>query len=282
MNAQQDRWLLPTLQCERPGFDLLPEGTLHGRREGTFLVFAAIVLAMTIAAALVGGTILDVADALGIELPLAAMPTGALVAAVALTAALIVCELYGRRRALALVISAALSSVAVLAICDFELAPLAMAGALTGALVVAVLALSAMNHALDGRQTWLRAVFALVLAQGVAAAIYGAVLVSAGADTDASLEISSALWVFGAACALASGVVLVVAKRTLGAYLRVIGLPSPGRRLPPAFIIEDLPSAPHVRTRAQRHSAQLFNTAELQFFDEGEHLDDEVEIEYVV
>ena len=155
-----------------------------------------------------------------------------------------------------------------------------MAGALGGALFIAVLVASAMDRLLDGRQTWLRAVFALVFAQGVAAAIYGSVLLIAGADSDATLDVASALWVFGAACALVSGVVVVVAKRTLGAYLRVIGLPSPGRQLPPAFIIEDLPSAPHVRTRVERHSAQLFNTAELQFFDEGEHLADE-EIEYV-
>ncbi len=274
MKTQQDRWLLPTCQCERPGLALLPEATLHGRREGTFLVFAAIVLSTTVAAALVGGTILDVTDTLGIELPLATMPTGALLAPVALTAALIVCEVYARRRALALVLTATLSSIAVLAICDFGLAPLAMAAALGGALFVVVFAMSAMNRALDGRQTWLRAVFALVLAQGVAAAIYDTVLVIAGADSDATLAMASAMWAFGAACALVSGVVLAVAKRALGSYLRVIGLPSLGYRLPAAFIIDEMPTEPHLPVQSEQLPARRFTTAEVEFFDEGEHLED--------
>src|SRR5829696_3922156 len=40
-NSYDDRWLLPRRQTDYPSWDQLPEATVHGRREATYLVLAA-------------------------------------------------------------------------------------------------------------------------------------------------------------------------------------------------------------------------------------------------
>src|SRR5262245_25949257 len=99
----RDRWLLPRQQTEYPARALLPEALLHGRREATFLVLAALFFVATTALITLGMTReVDLSALLAsispsIEVPTALLvPLGALPFALALIANALVCELLGR------------------------------------------------------------------------------------------------------------------------------------------------------------------------------------------
>src|SRR5689334_20138100 len=109
-NPRDDRWLLPRRQTELPTWDVLSETTLHGRREGTYLVLAAMFLvSLTALLALGISRVIEPAAVLrsiapGVELPVAALlPIGAIPFALGIAALTLACELFGRRRATALV-----------------------------------------------------------------------------------------------------------------------------------------------------------------------------------
>ncbi|HEY5928147.1 MAG TPA: VUT family protein [Kofleriaceae bacterium] len=108
-NSTDDRWLLPRHQTEYPARALLPEAKLHGRREATFLVLAALYFIATTALLVLGmSRVIDVSALLtrvmpGLELPSALLlPLGVMPFALSFIASALVCELFGRRRASAL------------------------------------------------------------------------------------------------------------------------------------------------------------------------------------
>ncbi len=106
MTSYRDRWLLPSRQREYPSRRVLSEGHLHARREATFLVLAGtFLLAAAMLPVLGTSRVLDLSDLLaGVELPIALLlPVGVLAFPLRFTAIDLVCELWGRRRANALV-----------------------------------------------------------------------------------------------------------------------------------------------------------------------------------
>ncbi|HEY8142483.1 MAG TPA: VUT family protein [Kofleriaceae bacterium] len=106
MTSYRDRWLLPSRQREYPSRRVLSEGHLHARREATFLVLAGTFLLAAAMLPVLGTTrVLDLSELLGgVELPIALLlPVGVLAFPLSFTAIDLVCELWGRRRANALV-----------------------------------------------------------------------------------------------------------------------------------------------------------------------------------
>lgn len=106
MTSYRDRWLLPSRQREYPSRRVLSEGHLHARREATFLVLAGtFLLAAAMLPVLGTSRVLDLSDLLaGVDLPIALLlPVGVLAFPLSFTAIDLVCELWGRRRANALV-----------------------------------------------------------------------------------------------------------------------------------------------------------------------------------
>lgn len=205
-----DRWLLPRRQTEFPLRDLLPEEVLHARREASFLVLA--VLAVLPVAVLVLGGVSHVIDltalvaSLGIESPTAlALPVGVVPLAVGLVAVAIVCELFGRRRARALVWVTAVSAIAlagfarlvdVVAGGDAFGAALALAAACVAAEIVHVLVFDGLRRAMRGRARFVR----MVIAAWIACALGFAAFVGV-----ASLEAGEGLTIARDAMAIAAG-----------------------------------------------------------------------------
>src|SRR5262249_21747157 len=101
--AREDRWLLPRRQTEYPTWELVAEERLHGRREATFLVLAAVFLVTAAALILLGASrIIDPSSLLAtalpeVELPIAIrIPLGAIPFALGGLSIALVVELYGR------------------------------------------------------------------------------------------------------------------------------------------------------------------------------------------
>lgn len=106
MTSYRDRWLLPSRQREYPSRRVLSEGHLHARREATFLILAGTFLLAAAMLPVLGTTrLLDLSELFGgVELPIALLlPVGVLAFPLSFTAIDLVCELWGRRRANALV-----------------------------------------------------------------------------------------------------------------------------------------------------------------------------------
>jgi uncharacterized PurR-regulated membrane protein YhhQ (DUF165 family) len=265
MRKYADPWLLPTQQCECPGRDLVSEAALHGRRELTFLILSSLAIVASICAALVPDLV-DVADSLGLESPCATtLPAGALVMPIAFAAAIVACELFGSRRAFALTTCAAFGAVIAAGFAggDLTLAAAVAAGGLANVLVFA-----ALRRALDGHHVAVRGLFSLMIASVVGAAVFAAL---SGAELDAILPIAAAIAAYGCVCAFVGILPLAIVTRGFAVYLRVAGLPPARRRLPPALIVDDAAiTAPRPRMSLR------FNAVDLAFFDEGEHLADEV------
>ena len=237
--SSPDRWLLPRRQTEFPLRDLLPEEVLHARREATFLVLAVIAV-LPVAMLVLGGVghVIDlsaVLGSLGIESPIAlALPVGVAPFAVGLVAVAIVCELFGRRRARALVWVAAVSAIALVGfvrlvdVVDGGAAfgaGLALAAACVVAEIVHVLVFDGLRRMMRGRGRFVR----FVVATGVACAAGFAAF-----DGVASLEVGSALAPISNATAIAAGaaawslalavvlaIAAAVAVRMLAVTLRV-------------------------------------------------------------
>src|SRR5262245_25101261 len=116
----RDRWLLPRRQTEYPAWDVLAEARVHGRREATFLVLAAIFLVTAASLVVIGASrVIDPSALLAEiapdrELPFAIqVPLGVLPFALGCLALTLVCELYGRRRAAVLVGIGLIATVAL-------------------------------------------------------------------------------------------------------------------------------------------------------------------------
>jgi uncharacterized PurR-regulated membrane protein YhhQ (DUF165 family) len=121
--SNHDRWLLPRNQTEYPGRDLLPEETVHARREGTFLVLAAMFFVATAALLLLGtsrtidasGLLAQIAPT--VKLPIAlVVPLAVVPFAVSFIASTMTYDLFGGRRAARLMFIGLLSSLALVGV----------------------------------------------------------------------------------------------------------------------------------------------------------------------
>ena len=106
MSSTRDQWLLPRHQTEYPGRDFLPEGTVHRRRETTFLVLVTMFVAAGCSLVLLGTTrVLDVRLLLAnvgihVDPPVAMhLPLGVVPVAISFAASALVVRLFGGRRA---------------------------------------------------------------------------------------------------------------------------------------------------------------------------------------
>ena len=106
MTSNRDRWLLPSRQREYPSRRVLSEERMHARREATFLVLAGtFLLAAAMMPVLGMSRIIDLSGMLpDVELPIELLlPVGVLSFPLSFSAAALVCEIWGRRRASALI-----------------------------------------------------------------------------------------------------------------------------------------------------------------------------------
>lgn len=295
-----DSWVLPSRQGEYPGRPLLSEALLHRRRERTFLVLTTLFLSATAAMMILGvSRIIDVSYAISTIFPDFALgfdlelPFGVLVFPIALVALTLVCELYGRRRANALV---AMGFVACLGFTslmyladrlDQTEAAFGPALAFTACYLVAHVAhlmiFDALRRRMDGRHPILRKTLATLLAQvggwtAFAFVSYGYAVHVMGepravADSIGILALGSALYV--AAVALVDLIPFAIAARTMTDYLRVQG----SSEETDAVIIDYSDRAPVFRApvEASRQlyttgERQVYTTGERRFFTEGEEL----------
>lgn len=306
----EDPWLLPSRQGEHPGREIVPVAQLHQRREKTFLVLSGLFVA-AVAAALILGTsrIIDVEYALAaihIELPTSIaldLPFGVLALPFAFFAINLVAELYGRRRANAVLVTGLLVSLSLVGVMYAADVLDGSNAALGGALAFAsyyliafpsdVIILDALGH---GRGASVRQVVSTVLAQLGGWAAFAFVAygygVSSGADASiadsiASLVVTSA--VFVAVTAIVSVLPYMIALAPLRTYLRVEPEAlevTEAKHLPPAMLVEvaddeiDVepvvlaPAAPLARERV----AALWTTGERRFFTEGDELSETGEL----
>jgi MFS family permease len=302
-----DHWLLPGRQIEYPARDFIAEEILHGRRESTFLVLAAVFVVTAAVLVLVGSTrVIDPASVLAVlapdvALPFAlAVPLGALPFALGALALTLVCELFGRRRgaavfAVAVGACAALCGVMALADRLDGGAALAPALAFTSCIVVAyalyVPLFDALRWRTFGRHLWLRLIVLSLAVQIAGWAAFGAVTYAlAAALPTAHVDVAtiSALALGAAVTTLAIIVVLTLPTaliaRGLALLLRVARhdleedddrdgglelIELTRRRLPPAEIVDD--SGP--RRRRAAPSLPPYSSAEMQFFRDGEQLE---------
>jgi uncharacterized PurR-regulated membrane protein YhhQ (DUF165 family) len=241
--SQDDRWLLPRRQTEYPARGLLPEATLHRRREVTFLVLAAVFLVTTATLILLGtGRAVDLAALLARVAPsleprrALLVPLGVIPFAASFAAAALACELFGARRTSVLVwvgLFAGAGLAALLRIADV------LDGGYAFGVAVALLACYAVAHASQlvvftamrrrapGRARFLRIVFAGVVAQPLGWVAFALVLrlgrdylyIPIAHDTLLALVVGSALSSVGCIVVLAVPAALVA--RGLALALRV-------------------------------------------------------------
>jgi uncharacterized PurR-regulated membrane protein YhhQ (DUF165 family) len=275
-DTHEDPWLLPTHQYDYPTREVVPVARLHGRREGTFLVLAAMFLLATITLPLLGTSrIFDLALVFpGLELPLAMhLPIGVLAFPLGFAAIDLVCELYGRRRASALLAIGTVVIVALVGLMrivdntggvDQAFGPaLAFAACYVVANLCNLMVFDALRRRMGGRGPGLRSLVTAVVAQLVGWCAFAFVLyayVSATAEPGVDITEPITALVIGAlayaiAAALALVIPVVIAARTLAGYLRVsrieaapdddgFAIGSSRRRLPPAVLIDSSPAIP--------------------------------------
>lgn len=267
MSTQRDRWLLPRHQTEYPTWDLVAEDKLHGRREATFLVLAACV-AIAAAGLFAFGRLVDVSASAAqvvpdLELPPLTAPIGVLPAVVGLAALLLACELYGRRRAVALLVAGALVGGAIAGLALFAASLTAPAAiALAAYYVVAHGASLVMFGRSTGKRLWLRMPAAItfgVLAGWLAsgAALY---LLAREPDLDAIVAITGGSAAITIAGALVLALPLALIARGLALFLRV----ARSELQVLAQTEDDVARAPTLPTPPYSH-------AELRFFQDGEN-----------
>ena len=286
MDSLVDPWLLPSRQAEFFGRPELSEARLHRRRESTFLVLSMLFLVATATLPILGTSrVIDVTHALsslvpGLSFAIAPeLPIGVLLFPISFLAINLVCELYGRRRANALLLIGLLASFALAGVMrlvdhlDGTNAAFGTALALTGYYLVAHVAnliiFDALRGRMQNRHAWLRKTASTVLAQiggwaAFAFVMYGYAVQVGGADpavvidTIIALAIGSALYVV--AFAIADVIPFAIAQRSLIVYLRIdvtrdtdddivdAAVSSPSwavasapRRKPQAVIVEETP-----------------------------------------
>lgn len=192
-NSYDDRWLLPRRQTEYPARDVLPETTVHARREATFLVLAAMFFVATTTLFLLGTShVIDVSTLLArvapnAQLPAALLlPLGAVPFALTFVASALVCELFGRRRASALVWVGLVASLGLVGM--MRLADLIDGGGDAFGVSLAFVACYALAHAFNlvlfdaarkrarGRRLVIRMNAASLVAQAIGWTAFGFVL----------------------------------------------------------------------------------------------------------
>lgn len=238
-NSTHDRWLLPRKQTEYPGRDLLPESTLHGRREATFLVLSAMFFVATTALLLLGASrVIDGSALLAQVTPSVELPTTLLIPlvvvplAISFIAGAMTYDLFGRKRATALLWTgffACLALIGVMRVADLidNGNAFTMAVALTAYYVVAHVFNLLGCAALRGRNFFLRVNVASVLAQAAGWSVAGLVLHAAGGFLSApiSAEHIIALTAGGAAgtalCVFVLAIPAAIATHALEVGLRV-------------------------------------------------------------
>jgi uncharacterized PurR-regulated membrane protein YhhQ (DUF165 family) len=297
---QHDRWLLPRRQTEYPARNFLSESKLHARREATFLVLSMVfAVALTVLLALGTARLIDVGEVVASLVPDVRLPVtlqvsfGALPAALGFFAVLLACELYGRRRAAALLWVGGFASLALVGLArladvldgrDTALLPTAAlaAGVLT-AHVTGLVVFAALRHHLRGRNLVSRALLASLIAQPLGWLVFGATLYVARAqyDVDAMSAIGLGTCAYTLACMLLLTVPLAIAARALSLFLRIrFEDTTAAHVLPPALIIdvddeddEPEPEPVVLAPRAKRVSLEPFSSAEMRFFTEGDQLE---------
>jgi uncharacterized PurR-regulated membrane protein YhhQ (DUF165 family) len=245
-DSHQDRWLLPRRQTEFPAWEVIAEERLHGRREATFLVLAAIFL-VTAASLVVLGTsrIIDPSTVLAqvapnVELPIAMqVPFGVLPFALGGLALTLVCELYGRRRAAVLAGIGLLALVALaglMRLADQIDGRASMFGPALGfasgylvSQLIYVPLFDALRWRMAGRHLWLRLLVLSLVAQLAGWAVFGvatygfASLLAPAARFDSAalvaLATGSALYTLAVIALLTLPVALIA--RGLALFLRV-------------------------------------------------------------
>jgi uncharacterized PurR-regulated membrane protein YhhQ (DUF165 family) len=294
----KDLWLLP--QHDYPAREALPDATLHGRREATFLVLVAMLFVATTLLLTLGTTrMLDLSlVAPDLELPFALhLPLGVLAFPLGLVAVNLTCELYGRRRANVLVIVGTIASLALVGCMraadmisgsPSAFGPaLALASCYVVAHVSNVLLYDYMRCAMTGRQRWLRMLGSTLLAQMGGWAAFAFVMYAYATSSGEAESVVTARVVAIAAGACVFAVAFAVAwllpglalTRSLAVYLRAgrfvdaaVVLQRKPKPVPPitigrpAFVA---PPAPRVERKAPIHA---FSSAEMQFFTEGDAL----------
>lgn len=290
VTPHEDRWLLPRRQTEYPTRELISETRLHGRREATFLALATISVVAITALVLLGVSRIVDLEAFVPEarIPFAlAVPLGVAPFALGLVAVMLACELYGRRRATALVwagLFASAAGVGIVRVADLVgstdafVAAVALATCSLVAHVVTVWLFDAMRRRSAG-PLWFRAIVATLGAQAAAWAAFGGVMYAFVSRDVTELALGSAIVV--AACIVVASLPLAIAAHVLALFLRVsrhtpveddeldVGVPP---RLPPAQIIEDYEEPP-LRRRAARASLHPYSSAEMRFFSDGDQLE---------
>jgi uncharacterized PurR-regulated membrane protein YhhQ (DUF165 family) len=299
--SHEDRWLLPRQQAEYPAWDFLPEETLHGRREATFLVLGAAFLVTTTSLVVLGTSrVIDPTPTLAALLPDLALPFamqipfGVLPFALGGLALSLVCELYSRRRAAALVVTGLLACIALGGLMwladrvDGRNAAFGPAVGFVSCYLIGYLLyvplFDALRRRMAGRHLWLRLLVLSPVAQlagwtAFGAAMYGYAtwLVPTGPvdmTTITALATGSALYTF--ACTVVLILPIALVARGLRLYLRVAHeededdedsyREGPGvriRRLS-AEMVDDAP--------ARRRWPQPFSSTEMRFFAEGDRL----------
>jgi|GEM_PF-2173439 len=292
MNANVDRWLLPSRQAEIRGRSLVAATKLHARREGTLLVLAALFLTATIGLPLwfASRWVVDLTD-LPIDLAGATELTiGVLVFPLALVVSQLVCELYGTRRAGVLVLVGTIVSLLVitgeyLAIDHYPVylaLPLVACTTITTGANVIVFATA--RGALDGSVVWLRSFLATTVALLLGWAGFVGIAYALGTPLEDGIALAAAPCLYACAFALVGIIPLAIARGAFGTYLRIGGSEAPPidqslistRRLPPAVIVDEVSSPVRVRRASLPFTTAEqpvpFTTSEMRFFNEGEAL----------
>ncbi len=306
-----DRWLLPSRQREYPSRRVLTEEQLHARREATFLVLAGTFLVAVASLPLLGmSRIIDLSAILpDVELPFAlALPVGVLAFPLSFTAGCLVCELWGRRRASALVwigLLLGLGLVGLLAVTDRIADPAGQTGSSVGP-ALGFVACAFVGHMFNvqtyqalrrqsrGHHLWLRravsALIALIAGWVVFALVMytWAIQVADVPSEQAGEQVAAIALAAGLYClafAIADAVPLVLAAKPLRIFLRLgrleserdayadgptAGLADASARKRAAVVV-DTGAPPTEEPRAGRIS-KGFNTVERRFFTEGEEL----------
>ena len=299
--SHEDRWLLPRRQTEYPARELVTETTLHGRREATFLVLVTLfVVSITCLVVLGTARAIDINRVIAmvvpqIDLPIAlTLPFGAIPCALGFAAVVLACELYGRRRAGALVWAGVVTAGALVGLArladlvdgpagaaNASLGPaLALGAGIVIAHVAHVVVFDALRRRMAGRRVALRALVASLVAQPAGWAAFGGVLYAlrGPAELDLITALATGSAAFTLACVLVLAIPLAIAARALALFLRV------GRSDDemadeaddPAWLAEgsapdhEPPVSPH--RRAARASLQPFSSDEVRFFTEGDQL----------
>lgn len=311
----EDPWLSPTHQAESATREVLPESRLHGRREGTFLALVALFMTGVITPIVLGASrVIDLGAVVSWVAPdyepasPVLLPLGALAVPLAVFAIQVVCEVYGRRRANAMIWIGLVTTLVMVGLMrlsdrlgavDAAIAPaLGFAAAYVVVHVINVMVFDGMLQRAEGRRLWLRVIVATVVAQLVAwvafaATVYAVMTALGGADLDAVAALASGGFAYTVAFGVLAAVPTIIVARMLVVYLRVGAAeiepqrrrardreldasgPRPAVRAvgsQPAALPPSVPPAVPklVDRRDPKKPVQPFNSAEMRFFTEGE------------